>query len=832
MNEELKIIISAVTDNAKKNIQGVKNELQGMSQEGGKSGKSMGKAFKAVGIAATAVIGTITAVTAALTALANNTKQFREEQARLNSAFQAAGGSAQSAEQAYNGLFRFMGDSDTASEAAAHLAQLTTDEKELAEWTTALQGVYSTFGKSLPIEGLTEAANETAKVGQVTGSLADALNWAGVSEDAFNASLQACNSEAEREQLIRSTLNGVYNDAAQLYEKNNAEIIAQNEAQARLDATTARIGKTVQPLVTALANLSNTLLTALAPAIEVVSNALTWLINAVSKAVQWIASFLGLLSGKGADTSGLANNVASVATGLGGAQKGATNVATGLADATKQAEKLKRATASFDELNVLSTDSASSDSGAAGGGSGAGAGGGISGLPSGGNVIDTKGFTEPLDNVSKKMESFVKSIKNALNKLKTVFAPTISGFKDFGKQISGAIVDSLPDFQAGLEGFKTGFGDIFSYLVEDIIPNITNSWAENILPMLGDTTAFGIEQLGKNFELLGTTFTNIVNDFILPALELFETMSLDAMTTVGDAWDKYGGDLLANLGEAFDGLRETWNTFYNECIQPILEVIIEWANEIWEESLKPLWDTIVDATMDITNNLTILWNKVLKPIVDWILQKIYPVVKQVVNNVLAVVKTVLTTVSDVIQGAIKVIKGIIAFITGVFTGDWKKAWNGIKDIVGGIWQAIWGVIKGFINLIIDGINALWSGIYHAVKGIVDTIGDVAGVVGDLLGQDWSFSMPDSPPLIPKLAKGGIVTSETLARIGEGGKKEAVLPLEQNTGWMDTLAEKLAAKTSAPSKIVLMINETELGWANINSINGITQQTGQLQLNII
>jgi hypothetical protein len=104
---------------------------------------------------------------------------------------------------------------------------MTTNEKELAEWTTICEGVYATFGDSLPIEGLTEAANETAKVGQITGSLADALNWAGVSEDEFNAKLEACNTEAEREALIRETLIGLYDEAAANYEENAAGILAQ-----------------------------------------------------------------------------------------------------------------------------------------------------------------------------------------------------------------------------------------------------------------------------------------------------------------------------------------------------------------------------------------------------------------------------------------------------------------------------------------------------------------------------------------------------------------------------------------------------------------------------
>ena len=84
--------------------------------------------------------------------------------------------------------------------------------------------------------------------------------------------------------------------------------------------------------------------------------------------------------------------------------------------------------------------------------------------------------------------------------------------------------------------------------------------------------------------------------------------------------------------------------------------------------------------------------------------------------------------------------------------------------------------------------------------------------------------------MPRLAEGGIATRSVLANIGEAGK-EAVLPLEYNTEWMDTLADKIAARNSGPTKIVLKVGEKELGWATIDSINSITKQTGAIQLTL-
>ncbi|MBR4419969.1 MAG: hypothetical protein IKT32_03735, partial [Clostridia bacterium] len=507
MSEELQIIIKAVTDNARKNIDGVKKQLGDMGKEGGKSSAKLGAAFKAVGVAAVAVVGSIIAITTALVSLANNTKQFRQEQAKLTTAFVAAGSTTEQAAKSYQNLYRFLGDSGKATEAGAHLAKLTTNEQHLAEWTTALQGVYATFGDSLPIEGLTEAANETAKVSKVTGTMADALNWAGVSEDAFNAQLAKTNSEAEREALIRNTLNSLYSDAARIYEQNNAELIAANEAQARLDMTTANLGKTTQPLQTALTNLSNTLLVALTPAITAVTKALTWLINAVSTAVQWIANFFGIVSG------GSSGAMASVATGINSAASGASAMGSNLDGAAKSAEKLKRVTAGFDELNVVSSG------GSSGGGAGAGAAGGGVGLGAGGFALDTGALDTTIGTTGKKFSDFVELLKRKVKELKVVFEPTIKAIGGVFDKLEKAWETAKPNFSAGLESFVQGFKDVDTYLLNTFIPDIVNSFSTNILPIFGDLTALSITELGATFEWLGGLFQRVANEVINPALE-------------------------------------------------------------------------------------------------------------------------------------------------------------------------------------------------------------------------------------------------------------------------------------------------------------------------
>ena len=272
MNEELKVIISAEIGNLKKNINEAKKEISGFKDQVAKASKNVDADFKKLseGIkkGGKVMVSSVAAVGAAFLALGPATEKYRQSQAQLASAFEASGGTADEAKKAYNDLYRVLGDNDAATETATHIAKLTTNEKEQAQWTTICKGVWATYGNSLPIESLTEAANESANVGKVTGVLADALNWAGVSEDEFNKKLAACNTVQEREKLIRETLNGLYDDAASKYEKNNAAILAQNEAQAKLNEAMAKLGEVAAPIITMLTTLGADVLTAITPYIQ------------------------------------------------------------------------------------------------------------------------------------------------------------------------------------------------------------------------------------------------------------------------------------------------------------------------------------------------------------------------------------------------------------------------------------------------------------------------------------------------------------------------------------------------------------------------------------
>ena len=229
----------------------------------------------------TALVGATGNAFSSLMDLAESTRETRTNMAKLETAFESAGLSAEAASDTYKTLYGILGDEGQATEAASHLAQLVDTEEELVEWTTIATGVYATFGDSLPIENLTEAANETAKTGEITGGLADALNWAGVSEEDFQKKLDACTTEQERQALITETLTGLYGDAATAFTENNAAVIAAQEATADYNTAMANLGGEVEPAKTALTNLKTELVEFVTPAVGALADGVASLVNSL-----------------------------------------------------------------------------------------------------------------------------------------------------------------------------------------------------------------------------------------------------------------------------------------------------------------------------------------------------------------------------------------------------------------------------------------------------------------------------------------------------------------------------------------------------------------------
>lgn len=197
---------------------------------------------------ALAIAASIAGIAVGFAALDGATEEYRVAQGKLNAGFQSAGFSADTARQSYRNFYAILGDTDTATEASQLLANMAKNAEDVTKWTRIAAGVHGTFGDSLPIEGLVESANETARTGKVTGVFADALNWVGIMEDDFNAKLEATTDEAARQKLIMDTLSKTYDKAADSFYANNQQVINARRNHATLDEMLAKVGDTSSKL--------------------------------------------------------------------------------------------------------------------------------------------------------------------------------------------------------------------------------------------------------------------------------------------------------------------------------------------------------------------------------------------------------------------------------------------------------------------------------------------------------------------------------------------------------------------------------------------------------
>ena len=211
-----------------------------------------------------------------------------------------------------------------------------------------------------------------------------------------------------------------------------------------------------------------------------------------------------------------------------------------------------------------------------------------------------------------------------------------------------------------------------------------------------------------------------------------------------------------------EGIKDTLTKWWN-VIKPIILGILNWALELWDSTIKDIVEQAVYIVNELTTAAKNIYSNFIKPIIDWLVENLYPKFTKIVEGIVNITKSKVEHIAKIIKSFIGVLKGVIQFISGVFSGDWKKAWEGIKTVFSNLMGGLYEIIKVPLNKIIDGVNTFIGGLNR-----IQIPDWVPGVGGKGLNI----------PTIPRLAKGGIVDKATLAMIGEGKSSEAVIPLDK------------------------------------------------------
>lgn len=396
--------------------------------------------------------------------------------------------------------------------------------------------------------------------------------------------------------------------------------------------------------------------------------------------------------------------------------------------------------------------------------------------------IFAQGFMDGLGDWEYRWESIKDSISSIKNSLVDIFTDSsVVGAADKWAQSVSYVLGSLAGSVAsiGLTIATNLLGGISTYLEQnkdrikkilismfDIWDEINQNFAEFFQSIAYVFEAFASEngqQLTANIigifadafmgitELASKTFRDVSNIIIQPFVDNKEEFRTALEGFLG-VLSEVTGTIKQGIDETFDKLNEVYDThfkpmfdsiaqglsdttgkfleFWNGTVQPILE---EWAQKfdvLWKEHIQPFLNKCAELFGSIADLIKALWENILKPFIDWLIQNVLPAIMPVIENIYNTVVNVIGGIIDYFSGLVDYFKGVIDFLTGVFSGDWEKAFTGISEMVTGAMEMIQGTIEtvisivgGVINGFLTMVKSRFDIVFSAVKNIVKVAWD-------------------------------------------------------------------------------------------------------------
>ena len=462
------------------------------------------------------------------------------------------------------------------------------------------------------------------------------------------------------------------------------------------------------------ATIGTVLMNVLLPAVKAINSLLSQLIALAQGAAQALSEAFGF------ELSNSADEAQSIVKSTSQAADNYSDIA----DNAQQAQEAQEGSlASFDQMNKLNDESKSDSTGVSGAG----------------EIMQPSGTSVEVDTgkADKKLSDFFKSVRTQFEKLadyldknfKPIFADIWSGLERESIELAQILGGVFSDIKSLSEPLK-------AYFINDFTPLMQTAFS-----------TLGKIGIGL-FDSFNKVFSDIWNVAVFPILQNFLTIGLPLMADFGT---------------------QVWNT-----LGVLFDKLMDVADSVWTEHLKPLLDEFLDFVGTLITSVLSIYNKAIAPVVNWLVSILGPIVSSVLGKIIKTVGNVISNIIDAVKNIISALKGVVLFIAGVFTGDWKKAWQGVKKIFKGVWDALVDIAKTPINLIIGLINGLTGAVEDALNWIIDGINELSFTTpdwlpGDLGGQTFGFDLSQIDiPEIPKLAQGAVIppNSEFLAVLGD------------------------------------------------------------------
>lgn len=722
--EELKIVISAETEKIRSDMEEVKKQLGGLEKETSKATSGIKALFKKLLVGVVALkIGQ-----------------------KIGQAITSGIREAMNVEAAIQQIKRIMGESTNQflKWANTQAIAFNMSKAQALKYGSVFGNLVSGFSKTTQ-----EAMTNTTDLLKASSIIASATGRS--MQDVMERIRSGLLGNTEAIEDLGVNVNIAMIQSTEAFKKfangrswNQIDFQTQQQIRlmAILEQTHRKYGDTVaqntssqlQQLVAILGNVRLSLGQAFLPIVQIILPVLIKFAQGLSYVMNIIAQFSQALFGKSVGQKQVQSTNAQT--------KAMTNFGNATEKAGKQARKAQSFLAGFDEINALPSAAAANDSEGASGG---GAGGAIP-MPE----LDTGNWIDAPSEVSKAVQDMVDRVKVRFSEMTTF----ISSNKDI-------IISSLAGLAAGFASYQiiSNWGTIMG-AVSKAITSVGNALSGISIPILAISALIAL--LVGNIVYLWKTnedFRDSVKEVWNQIKTFVTTVVNDMWTIVKGIWDKYGQDLMNNLAGFMKSIQNLILTVWG-IIKPIITNALEMLNWLWEKHLKGLVQQVGEFIAKLVNGALEIWNKFISPIVNWLIQVLEPGFAGAFKVVINIVGSAVASIADITKGIFKALGGVIDFITGVFTGNWRKAWQGIKDIFSGVFGSLAGIVKYPLNLIIDAVNNVIRGLNR----IDIDIPDWDWIPDKYQGKKFGINIPT----IPKLAQGGYVgaNSPMLAMIGD------------------------------------------------------------------
>lgn len=533
------------------------------------------------------------------------------------------------------------------------------------------------------------------------------------------------------------------------------------------------------------ATIGTVLMNVLLPAVKAINSLLSQLIALAQGAARALSEAFGF------ELSNSADEAQSIVKSTSQAADNYSDIAD---NAQQTQEAQEGSLASFDQMNKLNDESKSDSTGVSGAG----------------EIMQPSGTSVEVDTgkADKKLSDFFKSVRTQFEKLadyldknfKPIFADIWSGLERESIELAQILGGVFSDIKSLSEPLKAYFINDFTPLMQTAFSTLgkigiglfdsfnkvfSDIWNVAVFPILQNFLTVGLplitdfntqvwNTLGVLFDNIKEIFDTLWNGVAQPVLNALKTLWCDTWQSISDFWNEWGQPIFDGINEGITTTKNVFLNLWETVLKPVFDKLMDVADSVWTEHLKPLLDEFLDFVGTLITSVLSIYNKAIAPVVNWLVSILGPIVSSVLGKIIKTVGNVISNIIDAVKNIISALKGVVLFIAGVFTGDWKKAWQGVKKIFKGVWDALVDIAKTPINLIIGLINGLTGAVEDAINWIIDGINELSFTTpdwlpGDLGGQTFGFDLSQIDiPEIPKLAQGAVIppNSEFLAVLGD------------------------------------------------------------------